>query len=278
MPPRRAVPCVLLKYASALPDAVGLDLPHRIVSQSNDIRAGFLALADARSKSEFAAQIAWRCSIDYGVLPEHDPPGEMYFPTALYSLGADEVLVDCGAFDGDTIRMFRQRTADRFVHVYACEPDPRNREALDEFLSGLPAGTRHRVTVMPFAIGDRKGPVGFDASGTVRSRVTGQAWDGPVEGRRLDDLFAETSPTIVKMDIEGGEPAAIAGAESMIRRARPVVAVSAYHKCEHLWTLPVQMQQVLPDYRLVLRRYAEECLEAVHCEAPPERSIDSRIM
>ena len=43
----------------------------------------------------------------------------------------DEVLVDCGAFDGDTVLEFLACTQGRFKHVFSYEPDPTNFDKLE---------------------------------------------------------------------------------------------------------------------------------------------------
>jgi hypothetical protein len=73
------------------------------------------------------------------------------------------------------------------------------------------------------------------------------------------------------MDIEGAEPRAILGAAATIRASQPILAICAYHKCEHLWTLPILIKNALPEYEIFLRRYAEECWETVYYAIPPER-------
>jgi len=94
-----------------------------------------------------------------------------------------------------------------------------------------------------------------------------------IECRRLDDILDGPPPTFIKMDIEGAEPEAIRGATKTIRKARPIMAVCAYHKCDHLWTIPALLKDALPDYHIFLRRYAEECWELVYYAIPPERLV-----
>jgi hypothetical protein len=74
------------------------------------------------------------------------------------------------------------------------------------------------------------------------------------------------------MDIEGAEPDALEGARALIQRERPVLAICAYHRCEHLWTLPPLLKSLLPSSHVSLRRYAEECWETVYYAVPSERS------
>jgi FkbM family methyltransferase len=266
-------PAFYWRFASTIPWAPGLDLPHRIVARRDQVRAGYDCLSDETSRKEFVAQIAWRCTLDYERLPPPDDPADIYFAPGVVRLNDHEVFVDCGAFDGDSIRLFRDRVAGAYRHIYACEPDVSNRDALQRFISSLPGRERERITVLPFAVGDRSGTVSFQSSGTAGSRITAEQGAGTMECRRLDDLMTDITPTIIKMDIEGAEPGAIQGGTATIRGKRPILAVCAYHQCEHLWTLPALLETALPEYRISLRRYAEECWETVYYAVPPERPI-----
>src|SRR3954469_1977566 len=60
------------KFAATIPWAPGLELPSRIVGAADDMRRGYACLTDDRSREEFAAQIAWRCTLEYGRLPAAD--------------------------------------------------------------------------------------------------------------------------------------------------------------------------------------------------------------
>jgi FkbM family methyltransferase len=275
---RRIVPYPLFfwQFCRHMPGEDRLELPHRILGHATDMRAGYALLADARSRREFAAQVGWRCSLDYGLLPRPDPASAMYFAPDVVELSTDEVLVDCGAFDGDSIRLFLGRTAGAFRHIYAFEPDPKNRTGLEHYLSTLPAGAAKRTSVLPFGVSDFNGAARFNGSGTAGSRLTSSPGADSIECRRLDDALADVPVTIIKMDIEGAEPDALLGATATIRRARPILAICAYHKCEHLWTLPVILSGALPEYRIFLRRYAEECWETVYYAIPPERVVRDR--
>ncbi|HTM25549.1 MAG TPA: FkbM family methyltransferase [Vicinamibacterales bacterium] len=264
------------QFAPSMSNAPGLELPHRILASVDAMRTGYRCLDDEKSRREFAAQIAWRCSLDYDRLPAADPASDIYYPPDLFRLNAEEVLVDCGAFDGDSIRFFLDKTSGAFRHIYACEPDASNRRALDGYLSSLPGADRARVSILPYAIGDRDGLVYFDSSGTAGSHMTTERSTESIDCRRLDTLLKDANPTFIKMDIEGAEPDAIGGATATIRRAKPLLAVCAYHKCEHLWTLPALLKAALPEYRVSLRRYAEECWEMVYYAVPPERVVRGR--
>jgi FkbM family methyltransferase len=264
-------PLFFWRFWQHMPFEDRLELPDRVIEDPKAIRAGYAHLSDAKSRIEFAAQIQWRCSLDYDCLPKADPPAEMYYAPDLVSLSAQEVLADCGAFDGDSIRMFLESTDGCFRHIYAIEPDTKNLVALDKYLASLPSDVSQRISVLNFGLSDRDEVVSFDASGTVGSRVVAGAGSDSIQCRLLDDILDGPRPTLIKMDIEGAEPRAILGAAVTIRASRPILAICAYHKCEHLWTLPALIKNALPEYEIFLRRYAEECWETVYYAIPPER-------
>jgi FkbM family methyltransferase len=212
--------------------------------------------------------------MDYECLPQHDSPRDMYFPDDLFRLSEDEILVDCGAFDGDSMQTFLERTGNRFRHIYVVEPDPANLAALATRVAAYSTETAARITTLPFALASHDGVVRFSADGDVGSKV---AAAGGVElpCRKLDTLFpGPERPTLIKMDIEGAETEAIPGAAGLIARCRPILAVCAYHRCDHLWIIPKLIERVYPDAKIFLRRYAEECWETVYYAVPPERLVD----
>ncbi|MDQ6831002.1 MAG: FkbM family methyltransferase, partial [Gemmatimonadota bacterium] len=65
---------------------------------------------------------------------------------------------------------------------------------------------------------------------------------------------------------------ALAGAEQLIRREKPVLAVSAYHAQDHLWRVPLVMHAMNDGYRLFLRPHNEQGWDLVCYAVPEERT------
>jgi|ERR1700722_1820262 FkbM family methyltransferase len=260
------------QFSRFIPMEDGLELPHRILENANEMQRGFRLLGDAASREEFAIQVRWRCSLDYDCLPSPAPLTDMYYAPDLVRLIPNEVLVDCGAFDGDSIRAFLERTDGVFRRIYAFEPDANNRARLEACILSLPADQARRIEVMPFGVGDSDETMSFNLTGAMGSRIAADGVE-TIECRRLDNLLKDPAPTFIKLDIEGAELEGIHGAAETIGRTRPIMAVCAYHKCDHLWKIPVLLNKILPDYHLFLRRYAEECWETMYYAIPPERLV-----
>ncbi len=255
-----------------MPD-LGIDSPELIVDNERPVRQCFERLGDERSRQEFCDQLRWRYWLDPEFLTRQEDPHELYFPDELVTPNPDEIIVDCGAFDGDVIRSLIHR--DRaFAHLFALEPDRQNQQRLAAFISSQPESLRDRVTVWPYAVSDVEETATFTGSGDVASRIgiSDDAQDGyTVQCRTLDSLDWSSTPTYIKMDIEGAEPRALAGGAGLLKQRMPVLAICLYHRSQHLWEIPNSIYTIQPGYSLFLRRYAEDCWEQVCYAIPKER-------
>jgi hypothetical protein len=75
-----------------------------------------------------------------------------------------------------------------------------------------------------------------------------QTGEGVVlECRRLDSMNWLSTPTYIKMDIEGSEPQALAGGEGLIQENMPVLGICLYHRSEHFWQLPNFIHSLAPE-------------------------------
>ena len=193
-----------------------------------------------------------------------------YFPTDLFTLSKDEVFVDCGAFDGDTLKDFLKVVDGRFKKFVAVEPDKANYQKLrDQVMREYQA---HSARILPFnlAIGEQRGIVRFSDFASTESRID-DAGTIEVECVPLDELLANDDPTYIKMDIEGSENAALRGGRETIARARPVLAVSVYHKAADLWELPLLIHEMVTDYAFYLRPEKRSGWDLICYAVPRER-------
>jgi|BarGraIncu00421A_1022006.scaffolds.fasta_scaffold02501_5 FkbM family methyltransferase len=228
------------------------DLPHKVIDAATEVREAGQLLGDAESRGEYVAQVRWRLDPLGAAVPPHTDH-DMYFPRDLVALRDDEVFVDCGGYDGDTLLSFINRVDGRFRHAYVFEPDPRNLIKLGKTLASLPSAVRARVHVEELALGSRSGSVGLRLSDAA-STVVGSG-DVVVRCEPLDLVLGGPAPTYLKMDIEGAEVEALTGARALISAHRPVLAISAYHLQDHLWTIPLLVDSLVERYRYYYRRY-----------------------
>lgn len=257
------------KYPEALLPYYYLDSPHKVIDQADDVRRGLELWADDPSRAEYVGQVRSRLWLTWDELPLHSPDEEAYFPPDLPFVSGDdpnEIFVDCGAYDGDTVREYMAHHGTDFARVVALEPDPANYELLRAYADDLPTEVRSRVEIIQAAVGDHVGTVTFDATGDVESHMG----SGELEVRleTLDHLLKGRSPLHIKMDIEGAELSALEGARGIIAEGKARLTVCVYHRIDDPWRLPLFIQSISGNYTFFLRRYLNGSWEDV-CYAVP---------
>src|SRR5205814_9194585 len=204
---------------------------------AGDIRKGFTQFDDDESRRQFVGHLKFRLHLDYEALPRNSHTG--YFPSdVLPTLSPDTTFIDCGAYDGDTIRQFLKRQGGQFRDIFAFEPDENNCRRLREYVSSLGAERAQRIHVYNAGVGSTRASVRFESTGNM-SAMLSTAGDTEVEVLPLQEVIKENGGHIyLKYDVEGAEREALQGTEELIRRAEPILAVSIYHKPDDLWQLP----------------------------------------
>ena len=212
-------------------------------------------LADAASRDTLTRVLNFRLTQDLDQMEGFvDAQDRQYFEPFLQLQSAGETFADVGSFDGQTALEFIRHCPD-YCGIHAFEPEPKNYAVVTERLGTLP-----RVHCYPFGLSDRDASISFASAGSCSRAADSGAVQ--IALRRFDDLVTD-KVTFIKMDIEGGEQDAIAGAACSIRRHHPRLAISAYHKADDLWRISEQVLAIRDDYALYLRHYTEGVDETV---------------
>jgi FkbM family methyltransferase len=216
-------------------------------------------LYDTASKEQYYAYIYQRMWKTPFFAPSY-PENASYSATDLFRLGEEDHILDCGAYTGDTIRQFLSNFPN-VKRITAFEPDIRSYEKCRAFVNGLTEKDL-RIDVLNSAVSDRAGTVAFDVSDNlVGSRMDENLRDihanhmkTEIRTCRIDSLDFDVPPSLIKMDVEGAESEALAGAAETIRKHHPILAISIYHRAEDIYAIPMLVRELYPDYRLFVRK------------------------
>lgn len=211
-----------------------------------DFDKAYNILCDDKSKIDFTDVINFKVSGKPGYLFS-----SMYEKEKLYEdiihLTDDEVIVDLGAYDGDTIREFLSVTDDKYKKIIAFEPDEKNFKKLMRKTEELSNIERYNLGAW-----DKKETLFFAKKGGRNSR---RDTDGvPVNFDSVDNIIKD-EVTFIKMDIEGAEAKAIDGATNTIRRYLPKLYICAYHRNEDMWLLPQKIKALNERYSIYFRHH-----------------------
>jgi len=214
------------------------------VGKEKEIASTRALLADSLSRRWFDAILRLRREGDYHGLPEPEP--KQYHPTSLRRWPEPMRLIDCGAFDGDTLDAL-VGDGYRMEAVAAFEPDPDNFTKL-----AAKRFDRMDTIFLPCGVSSLTSMVRFIAGAGVNSRIDGTG-DFAIQCVAIDEALPTFAPTLIKMDIEGAEPAALRGAERTLRQHRPALAIAVYHEPNHLWDIPLWLAELDLGYRFYIR-------------------------
>jgi FkbM family methyltransferase len=240
---------------------------HEVHQRAEEILEAALLWDDDATRREFLSQIRWRLSFDFDVLsdPVQHPA---YFPPDLFCMTGEDVFVDCGAYDGDTLFSLLEQPQPAFRRIFAFEPDPRTFARLSERVSALPC--RSSILLHQAATGMKTGRLRFSADGTPSSAL-GDG-DTEVDCVALDEALKGIEPTFIKMDIEGAELAALEGSRQIIQQYAPILAISSYHRQDHLWNVARLIHSMRSDYHFFLRPHMQEAWDVI-CYAVPDHRL-----
>jgi len=184
------------------------------------------------------------------------------------SARAGDIVLDCGANVGVTVRVWLAAGAKQVV---AIEPAPENLECLrrnfkDEIASG-------RVLIYPKGVWDKDEIMAMQidpANSAADSFIIHRQGSTETRGiplTTIDKLVPELKldrVDFIKMDIEGAEPRALAGAKETIAKFHPRMALCTYHAPDHPKRIPELVRAAWPGYTTE----CGPCFEANHGVRP----------
>ena len=172
-----------------------------------------------------------------------------------------EVFVDAGVLDLYTSLRFVEECQKRHLEnykIYAFEPDEKSYErclSIKEQHPGID------ITLVNKGLWSSDTTLHFQTTGDADSKITEEGI-GRIAVVSLDSYIKE-KVTFIKMDIEGAELEALKGCKDTIKKYRPKLAISVYHKKEDLIEIPEYIMNLVPDYHFYLRHYSSGFTETV---------------
>lgn len=204
-------------------------------------------LSESKSISLYLNIIKYR---QYGLLEDCPIPSltDEYIPLDLPKYREPIRLIDCGAHTGLAIDRIHS-AGYKIESIIAFEPNLANFSILSEKSFGsakityLPLGVWHTNKLLTFANQDAD-----STSGSLSSEG-----DDVIQCVRLDSVIKNQDPTLILFDIEGAELDALIGMEATIRKSRPVLCISLYHRPMHIFQIPMLINGWNLNYKFHIR-------------------------
>lgn len=186
--------------------------------------------------------------------------GMILFPKMARRQVAGLDVIDGGAYWGDSALVLNEY-APRTIHAF--EPQSQTFAKLEKTVTDN--GLTGIVIPVPFGLGDKREIrtlyTGEMKSGANFMRINPVLVDHALVGddvavTSIDDYVQEHNLRVglIKLDIEGNELEAIRGAEQTIRRDRPLLAISIYHRPQDFFEIKPLLERMDLGYRFKIRK------------------------
>ena len=215
-------------------------------------------LADQHSKDSFVAYLLSKTRQDMKYLPPVFDKNQ-YFPSGMFELTNQEAYFDCGAFVGDTIAEFLKASGGAYQRIWAAEPDYSNYQQLIRYIEDKKLSN---VEAIHKGIYSCPGKMPFQDEGSMLSMISDES-NRYIEVDTIDNMAAGNMVTYIKLDVEGAELPALKGAEQTIRRYKPILGISIYHKERALIDIPAYIQEITSEYAFYFRVHKKLAIDTV---------------
>ncbi|RBQ32733.1 UDP-glucose 4-epimerase GalE [Arcobacter sp. FW59] len=232
----------------------------------NQLEFFYNKLEDIDSKKVLINILKARMSIEEFINVEY----EQYFHPIVNPKNND-IIIDGGAFIGDTIQAFNKNTNLKDLRIHSFEPDEKN------FLLLKDESKNSRHSCFPIKLGL------YDKDTTLKFLSTEQTVGYGCKIEQNGDVIIHTTsidnycnehkiiPSYIKLDVEGVEKEVLIGAKNVIQKYKPKLAISLYHNYKDLWELPYLINQIYDKYKFYLGHHRDNWFETILYAYPVEK-------
>lgn len=184
-----------------------------------------------------------------------------YFSVPNFFNTGNEVFVNLGAFVGDTIEEFINAMHGGFKHIYAFEIGKKQYKACNKRIKRLIkewALDKKTITIEYMGIGNTEGSLHIKESDRLLSTSIEKTENKGtlIKMISLDKYFKDIPFSFLAVDIEGSEMDMLLGAKEILKKYKPKIALSVYHRPDDLIKCANFLYEINPSYKFSLRHHS----------------------
>lgn len=163
--------------------------------------------------------------------------------------------IDCGAFDGDTLRDLNQLKG-KVEKVALFESDMSTFKELQKMIGNDSQIYAEEMSLYPCGVWSDTVKLRANNGMELNSHISDDG-DDIIQCVAIDQVLKGFNPTFVKIDVEGAEYQALTGARNTITENKPDMVISLYHDLRDIWELPLFIKSWDLGYKFYIRVYGK---------------------
>lgn len=193
----------------------------------------------------------WYCYDFSTVKTSLDTPFKHYFDLDIIPYCKDEIVVDLGAYTGDSIIDYIDTYGkDSYKKIYCYDITDDTFSKLKDNLSKY-----NNIIYNKKAVSNKIDNLYLDVNNISASANKVSNKGDILLNTTTLDIDIKDKITMIKMDIEGSEENALLGSLNHIKNDSPKLLISVYHNNDHLWKIPKIINEINNNYNYYLRCY-----------------------
>ncbi|MGD9901622.1 MAG: FkbM family methyltransferase [Spirochaetales bacterium] len=220
------------------------------------------SLNDAHSKKLYLALLKYRYTRKISLIENlFEPRTKTYYDSVFLNNFKDGLYVDAGSYNADFIEGLSNLKDVSKCNFYIFEP---NKMFAENINANLNKNINYKV--FQTALCDKKAKLDFEQIASSTSHLIKKRYNAykntlqskveTVEADTLDNIIGQNIVSGIKIDIEGAEQAMLKGSINTIKRDRPTMLISIYHKWNDLWKIQSFIQEMDLNYSFYIRHYS----------------------
>ena len=163
--------------------------------------------------------------------------------------------IDCGAFNGDTLRDLNQLKG-KVEKVALFESDMSTFKELLKMIGNDSQIYAEGMSLYPCGVWSDTVKLRANNGMELNSHISDDG-DDIIQCVAIDQVLKGFNPTFVKIDVEGAEYQALTGARNTITENKPDMVISLYHDLRDIWELPLFIKSWDLGYKFYIRVYGK---------------------
>lgn len=227
------------------------------------IEGCYNALEDEKSKELYNNLLKYRYIRDPKLINDlYENRSECYLDKIFIDNYQDGLYIDAGSYNADFITTLANKVSIDNSRFYIFEP---NRIFYNQIKINLDKKINYEI--FNVALCDKDATMEFMQIPSSTSHIIDKKYNAykntvdkndiaTIKTNKLDTIIKEEKVAGIKIDIEGSESSMLKGATKIIKRDRPILLLSIYHKWDDLFKLQNYIMSLNLNYKFYVRHYS----------------------
>ena len=233
------------------------------LDNKDTIEKCYNALEDNKSKEIYNALLKYRYIRNPKLIKDlYESRNECYLDNVFIDNYKDGLYIDAGSYNADFITTLANKVSIDNSKFYIFEP---NKIFYNDIINNL--DTKINYKIFNIALCDKDSTMEFMQIPSSTSHIIDKKYNAYknivdrsnidiIKTNKLDTLITDEKVTGIKIDIEGSEASMLKGAVDIIKRDRPILLLSIYHKWDDLFKLQDYLMNLNLNYKFYIRHYS----------------------